>query len=66
MSKIRGKKRSDFISEKKALHQRLHKKNKKENQERLGDAVVALNGSSDDGYHNANMLIALKGNLKGQ
>lgn len=35
-----------------------------EHQEKSGDAVVALDDSSDDGYHSFDLLISSKGKLR--
>ena len=60
------KKRKCFYCKKQGHYIRDCVEKKMDEKERTGDAVVASDDSSDDGYHSADLLVASNSNIKGQ
>ena len=64
--KEKMKKRKCFYCKKQGHYIRDCVEKKRDEKERIGDAAVASDDSSDDGYHSADLLVASNSNIKGQ
>ncbi|KAH9699128.1 hypothetical protein KPL71_024224 [Citrus sinensis] len=64
--KEKMKKRKCFYCKKQGHYIRDCAEKNKDEKERTGDAAVASDDSSDDGYHSADLLVASNSNIKGQ
>ncbi|KAH9697399.1 hypothetical protein KPL71_023589 [Citrus sinensis] len=64
--KEKMKKRKCFYCKKQDHYIRDCAEKKRDEKERTGDAAVASEDSSDDGYHSADLLVASNSNIKGQ
>ena len=59
------KKRKCFYCKKQGHYIRDCSEKKKYDKERIWDAAVASDDLSDDGYHSADLLVALNNNIRG-
>ncbi|KAH9790976.1 hypothetical protein KPL71_003571 [Citrus sinensis] len=64
--KEKMKKRKCFYCKKQGHYIRDCAEKRRDEKERTCDAAVASDDSSDDGYHNADLLVASNSNIKGQ
>ena len=55
-----------FYCKKQGHYIRDCSKKKKDDNERMGDATMASDDSSDDGYHCVDLLVASSSNIRGQ